>query len=240
MRIVPANKSIIGATVTGTVDADYINTWLTDGNAGYPAYKTGSSLSLTASFSSRSIDVAAVVNHALPATATIGLSGALGSIPTAAWRADGIPYNWVRVLATPATLSSIALSITGAGSQAVVGELYAGASSIFPAFLSGLRFTLQEPFTWEGEYPSLAPYDAGVSAQRRIRGSLILLAAEYAALVECYESQRRGSRPLLMVEDDMVNDAWLCQINFEAEHKEGWYFVDLEVAEIPRLLWVGA
>jgi len=236
--MVPARRSILGAPVTGSVDATYQAAWLTDGLPGYPAKTTGD-LSLTVTpASALDVDVVAVCHHAIREAAAIALGGSLAStIDTEAWPADDIPHNWFRLLTVPTSVSSIVLGVTGNTDPVIVGELWAGLSTVFPDLLQGRKYTPESPFPWEGEFSSLAPYDPGVSDQRRVSGTVILTDDEFADLEDIRVGQRRGSRPVLWIDDDDVNDAWLAQFSLEEEHSEGLHIVTLEITEIPRTRW---
>lgn len=234
MRFVSPHRSIINNSVSGTVSTGYQNSWLTNPSVGYPA-RTDGNLALTVSGVGL-VDVVAVTHHNIIPAATV-TAGSLGVISTVAWRPDNIPYNYVRVLASPTSPGSIALTVTGNGGAVVVGSLSAGESYVFPDFLNGRQYSPQEPFAWEGDFSSLAPYEYGIAAQRRVQGSIILTSAEWENLQLVFEAQRLGNRPVLWVEDDTVNDAWLCQLSLDATHNEGSYFVNLQIAEIPRFRW---
>jgi hypothetical protein len=233
MRFVSPHRSILNSAVSGTVDATYFNTWLTSSSPGHPAKTTGS-MSLTAT-AGISIDTIAVVSHRISPGATI-TAGSLGTIPTTAARSNDIPLNHGRVV-TPASPASIVFTVTGNTGPVYVGLFYAGLSYIFNDYLSGRRYTPEAPFPWEGEFSSLAPHDPGLSDQRRVSGTIIITDASFEELELTREAQRRGNRPVLWVESDTVNDPWLCQFSFEDAHTEGWHFVNLQIAEIPRLRW---
>lgn len=235
MRFIAAHRSIINNAVTGTVSTGYTNSWLTNPSVGYPA-RTDGDMSLTVSGVGL-VDVISVTHHNIIPAATITLGGSLGNISTVTWRPDGIPYNYVRVLSTPVNAGSIVLGVTGNSGAVIVGSLSAGESFVFPGFLHGRQFSPQAPFPWEGDFSSLAPYEYGIAAQRRVEGTIVLTDAQWENLQLVFESQRLGNRPLLWVEDDAVNDAWLCQIGISEVHNETWHFVTLQITEIPRLRW---
>lgn len=234
MRLVSPHRSILDAPVSGSVDATYDEAWLTTNSPGYPARTTGN-MSLTVTVSG-SMDVIMVSHHSIVQGASIS-AGAFGTIPTTAVRGDGIPYNYGRVLSTPVSPGSIAFTVTGNTGPVIVGGLYGGLSYTFNDFLSGRRFTPQAPFPWEGEFSSLAPYDSGIAAQRRVSGTIIINATSFEQLLLTHEAQRMGNRPVIWFESDSVNDPWLCQFSFEDEHREGWHFISLQITEIPRLRW---
>lgn len=235
MRVVSPHRSIINYAVSGSVDATYQAQWLTTSSVGRPARRTGN-LSLNVS-SVGSIDVVAVINHNIAQSAVIGL-GALGFITTAPWRADNIPYNWFKRF-NPTTPGLLMLTVTSNPTFTAIGMLYAGLSYEWNGFLNGRSFDPQRPFPWEGEFSSLAPYDPGLSAQRRVSGTVIMNNTHYEELLLTCEAQRLGNRPILWIEDDAINDAWLCQFGFSSVHNEGHWFVNLEITEIPRLRWLG-
>jgi hypothetical protein len=239
MRLVPSYQSIMFAPVSGSVDTTYVDDWLTNGLPGFPVKKTGGSLSLTVSPSPAvMVDTLAIVNHKVKAAASVSVSGSISTtIPTAAWEWDDIPVGWFRLLAAPVSASSLVLAVSGNSDPVIIGEFYAGLSIVFPGMLHGIRFAPGHTFPWEGEFASLAPFDSGVAPSRRMAGNLILTAAQHAQLVSAHASQRNGSRPVLFINDDDVNDAWLAQFDFESDKGEGYYFVSLEVVEIPRTRW---
>jgi hypothetical protein len=237
MRFGGAHKAIFGATISGfTPPATYSDDWLTDGNLNYPGYQSGGSLSATASFSSRQIDAAVVANHRIRQAASI--TTGIGAIATNPWPADDIPRNWGILLASPVTISSLSLAVTGNTDPVIIGELWAGLTSKFPDFQHGTRLSPQAPFLWEGEYESLAPQEAGVAAQRRRTGRITLTDAQFEELDEVFLSQRLGKRPIMYMDNDLEeDDMWMCQFSYDAEHREGWHHVELQITEIPRTEW---
>lgn len=235
MRFVSPHRSILDNSVSGSVDLHYDEDWLTSNSAGYPVKTTGN-MSLTVT-TTTNMDMIAVCHHSIVAAATI-TAGGFGTIATTSARGDGIPYNYGKVVTSPVASGSLAFSVTGNTGPIVVGMLYAGLSYQFNDFLSGRRFTPQAPFPWEGEFSSLAPYDMGLSAQRRVSGTVIIETdASYEQLVLTHEAQRMGNLPVLWLDSDIVNDPWLCQFSFEEEHREKKHFITLQIVEIPRLRW---
>lgn len=236
MRMISAHRSIINNAVAGTVSTNYQAAWLTNPSVGYPA-RTDGDMSLTVSGVGL-VDVIAVTHHNIVQAASVTLGGGLSStIPTRAMRPDGIPYNYVRVLAAPVNAGTIVLGVTGNGGAVYVGSLSAGESYVFNDFVSGRKYTPQQPFSWEGDFSSLAPYDYGLAAQRRVEGTVILNDAQWENLLLVFESQKLGNRPILWLDNDDVNDAWLCQISIDETHGEANHFVNLQIAEIPRFRW---
>jgi hypothetical protein len=163
-------------------------------------------------------------------------AGGFGAVDTTPWRGDDIPRNYGKLLDTPITVSSIALAANG--SPAIVGEMWAGLTTWFPDFQHGTQRSPEKPFLWEGRFKSLAPYDYGVSAQRRQSGRITLETAELMNELErIFESQRLGTYPIAWLDNDLSDDPWLCQFSYQDSHSEGHYHVQLELTEIPRFKW---
>lgn len=239
MRMVSPHRSLLFAAVSGTVDADYQAAWLTDGRPGFPVRRTGD-LSLTVTpAASKLVDVVAVCHHNIRQAASIALGGSLSStIPTVAHPPDGIPHNWYRRLAEPVSVATLELDVTGNTDPIVIGELVAGLSWAPEAGIrSGRQVDGGEPFAWEGEFSVTPPYDPGVAAPRRLSGELALTGDEWSEFLAIHAAQRNGTRPVLLIPDDTVNDAWLAVFRFGDSLVGGTHFVTLEAVEIPRVRW---
>jgi hypothetical protein len=244
MRYVRPDESWVGATVAGTVDATYVNTWLCLGDPSHPV--RGTNLSLTATRASAiAADVVAVCHHNIPVGATVTALG--GAIPTSAWPGGRIPRNWVRRLETPTTTAAITLAVTGG--PYVVGELYAGKSRTLacPLFL-GREVDGGALVEWEGLglHP---PFSPGVSAARRASGETLVTESELRAIEAWWEATDSGRIPSLVIPDDAVNDAWLAVFRYTATDEgpgmapgspsepEALFRLQLEIVEIPRIRW---
>lgn len=228
MRFGGAHKAIFDATVSGSPDATYLAAWLTNPNVNWPYKETGG-VSATANFSARDVDLAIVGHHKVTAATVTGF----GALTTSVLRPDNIYRNYGKLLSTPINISSAPLTTTGD----IVGVLWVGLTSVFPGLLHGRKLSPEKPFSWEGEFRSLAPFSKGVAAQRRASGRVILTDLEFAELDAVFESQDKGSYPIAWCEHDDDTDPWMCQFNYDATYNEGYHFVDLEITEIPRLRW---
>lgn len=240
MRMVSPHQSLMFAPVTGTVDATYDKDWLTDGQANYPVRKTGALSLAVAPSPAIAIDVIAVCHHNIPQAATIALTGDITStIPTAAHPADGIPHNWFRLLEAPvAGVDALILGVTGHTDPVLIGELYAGLSFAPELPLrAGQQLSPGQVARALGEFGIVAPYDPGFSPPRGISGELALSDAELASLIEIHLAQRLGSRPVLVIPDDAVNDAWLGLFDFTETRTGGHHFVQIDIVELPRVRW---
>lgn len=223
-----------GASVSGTVDDTYDPDWLTDGIPGTPVQVAGGGLSLTATpAGSPSCDLFAIVNHTISVNATVGGS-ASGTIVAGALDDDGIRLNPFLRLGSPVSVGSVSLSASNPD-PAIVGEFYGGLSVALEAY--ELHFDAGDPFPWEGEFTSIAPYDPGLSYQRRLYGEVVLDDAGYALIQHWYAATRRGTRPSLVIPDDAINDAWACLFRYQRRYEETVHFVTLEILEIPRTRW---
>jgi hypothetical protein len=237
--------------VSGTVDAGYVNTWLTDGRPSFPVRRTGT-LSLTVTPSAaKMVDVIALNHHNVRAAATVTLGGSLSStIPTVAEPPDAIFPNIYRLLTTPVSVSSLVLGISG-NTVPVITSLYAGPShTITPLRLGRVRDP-SVTFEWEGEMLTQAPYDPGISDPRRWRGDCVIDETELQEVEDWYLSTRRGTRPTLIIPDDNYNDAPLAVFRYNAvdlapgaypvgspfTEPEALFQVTFEFVEIPRLRW---
>jgi hypothetical protein len=230
--IIVLDSERLQATCAGSVDTDFDDQWLMDARHSFPAKKTGGLSIVCTPVASVMADVFAVVNHNIPAGAGATV-GALATIVTPAFGADGIARNAYKLLGAPVSVSS---AFTFSTSGEVVGELWVGPGHNVARvkFLMGVEFDPGIPFRWE---TSLAPYPDGMSEPRRKRGELILSASDYAQFESWYTATKKGTRPSLIIFDSAVNDAWLCTWQFSARHSEGWYFVTMEILELPRTEW---
>ena len=239
MRIVFPHRSIVGAVSTASgLDATYSQAWLTDGRPGYPVRKTSGDLSASIALAaSTAIDVLAITHHSVREAATITIGGDISTtIPTAALPADGIPLNFVRLLETPIDAEDLTLAVTGNTDPIIIGEFYAGLSTeILLGFRHGRGSSPGAPAPWEGEYGVLPPYDAGVSTPRSLHGDFLFDPTEYADFLNSELGQCGGSKAVLVLPDDDVNDAWLAQITI-TETTDGYnHFVTVDIVEIRRM-----
>lgn len=235
MRIVSPHQSLLYAPVSGTVDADYVNDWLTDGRPGFPVQVTGA-LSLTVTPAApQDVDVICLHHHNVREAATVTLGGDLsGAITTRAPFADNIFPNIFRLLSVPVSVSSLVLGISG-NTVPVITSLYAGLSTeISLGFEAGRTFDPGKPFPWES---TMAPNEDGMTVPRRLSGTWAPTDAEFAALLACLQAMRNGTRPALIIPDDTVNDAWLCTFQITEALVGGNHFVTIEIVEIPRIRW---
>lgn len=237
------DESFMFGSVTGTVDSDYNADWLVDGLAGRPVRRASGGLSLTATaLASRSVSLLSVVNHNI--SGAVGITGGVtATIPAATLAEDDIYLNpWVRI--TPVAATSLVMAASG--TPAIVGELYAGTCrELERQLLTEPEFDLSEPFEWEGEFSSLAPYDPGISDPRRLAGETIVTAQGMADIHAWYRSTRRGTRPSLIVPIDTVNDAWLVTFRYrwspvfmlQGSPGRELHRVSFEFLELPLVRW---
>lgn len=246
MRYVRPDESLLGAPVSGSVDADYTANWLTDGRPSFPVRVTGTlNLTVTPGGSpDPMVDVIALCHHNIQQAATITLGGSLsGGITTAPVLADGIPFNLYRILDSPVSVNTLVLGVSGNSVPVVIGYLFAGLSRTSTPLHLGRAVTQSEPFAWEGETLTQAPYDPGLADARRISGECILTDTELAAVQAWYASTRRGTRPTLIIPDENVNDAWLAVFRYASQdlgpntYPGALHQVTFEFVEVPRVRW---
>lgn len=239
MRLVSPHRSLMFAPVTGTVDATYTNTWLTNGQANFPIRRTGDVALTVSPAATQACDVFAVCHHNIPAAATIALTDDVtNTIPTAAYPADGIPHNWFQLLDEAVNIDDVILGITGHSDPVYIGEFYAGLSWQPECGLrAGRQLDPGQVLALLGEFGMSVPYDSGVAMPRAMRGELALTDAEFTELLNIRAAQRNGLRPCLFIPDDDVNDAWLCQVRFTEQMTGGTHYVSIEILEIPRVRW---
>jgi hypothetical protein len=241
LRIVFPHKSIIGAGVSGTVDATYLASWLTDGLPGYPAVTSGAMSLTVAPLTPLDVDIVAVCNHNIPADATITVGGDVtATIPTAAQMPDLVNRNWfVKLDAVAEDVDALTLSVTSGDDPIVVGEFYAGLSwTPTNGVKHGRQLESGQQFSWEGEYSSLAPYWKGVRKPRRYRIELLLEDAEVEELQLGEIAQRNGNRPCLVIMDETNNDAMLAVFSFSESTDGGNHQYAIEIVEIPSVDWM--
>lgn len=203
------DESYIGSTVTGTVEATYDADWLTDGRPGFPV-RHATALNVTATPpTTREVGLIAVCNHNI--AGTVDVEG--NTIPAATLGGDGIYYNSFLALVTPSSPTNLTLQVTQ--TPAIVGELYAGKRrELERQLLTEPTFDYGDPVDWDGEYPSIAPYDDGLSLPRRLIGEAYASDLSLPDLIAWHESTRKGTRPTLIVPRSGVNDAWLVTFSF--------------------------
>ena len=237
------DESVIGATVTGTVDDDFQPEWLTDGLPGFPVKTTGN-LSLALALASPvSVGIVAAVNHTVSPGNTVDLTGDLTATITAhAARRHNIPRNPFTLIAPAVNVDSLTVAVTGNTGAVIIGEFWAGTLRTleWPLFIEP-DYNPGEPFQWEA---SLAPYDDGQEV-RRLAGDTILTDTGLADLAGWWESTRKGTLPSLIVPDSLVNDAWLVTFRFsqrsvwmhDTDPLQSLHKVRLEFVELPRTRW---
>lgn len=235
------DESFMGGSVSGSVDTTYEAGWLVNGAPNRPV-SGGSGLTLTVTATSQMISYVAVVNHNL--TGTVAISGGVtATIPAATLDANGIPLN-SGVAITPVTAGGLVMTV--AESPSIVGELVAGRlRTLERQLLVDPEFGEAEPFEWLGEAQSIPPYDPGVTGSRTIAGDVLVTQAGLEEILAMVRSTRRGTRPLLILPIDRVNDPWLVTVRCTwAPHiagksgvHRGIARVHLEFTEIPRVRW---
>lgn len=242
----PPDESLIGATVTGTVDDDFFAEWLTDGRPGFPVKTTGD-LSLSVALASPvAVGIVSPINHTITPGNTLDLGGDItGSIAALAARRHGIARNPFALIAqtSPATpVSNLTVGVSGNTGAVVLGELWAGAvyELEWPLF-SEPDFDPGQPFEWES---SLPPND-DMQEIRRLAGDTLLSDVGLAQVEGWWESTRKGTLPSLIVPDSLVNDAWLVTMRYvphsiwlhDTDPLQSLHNVHLEFVELPRTRW---
>jgi len=229
-----AHQLLRGGSVSGTVDATYVENWLVDGAPGTPIQRTGNLSAVVTPPSTQTIDLFALVNHMVDVSASISGS-ATATIPAAALDGEGIRFNpFVRI--NPVSVgAALTLTVTGNASPVIIGELWGGLAVEFEPY--ELDLDPGEPFAWESEFSSIPPYDSGLSHPRRLSGEVIMTASQLAQVKAVYAASRRGSRPVLIVPDEDVNDAWCAVFRYTARYEDTLYRVTLQASEIHRTRW---
>ena len=230
-----ANNLLRGSGISGTIDATYQLSWLTDGNPGTPIQRTGNlSLSVTPP-AEVTVDTFALVHHTVSVTASIS-GAASASITAGALEEDGTRLNPFAVI-TPATFTgALTLTVNSNPTAVVIGELYAGLSNTLD-YDFDLNFDPGRPFAWEGEFSSIPPYDRGLSEPRRWSGDLVLTDTGYAKVRAWYTATRRGTLPSLIIPNDEINDAAIVLFSYRRQYLDMIHRVTLELIEIPRTRW---
>jgi hypothetical protein len=235
------DESFMFGSVSGSVDATYEAAWLVNGSPNRPV-AGASGLALTVTATSQLINYVAVINHNL--TGTVAISGGVtATIPAATLDANGLRLN--SGVAIPAVTAS-GLVVTVAESPSIIGEFIAGRlRTLERQLLVDPEFGEAEPYEWMGDASSIPPYDPGVEARSPIIGDTIVTQAGLDEIVAMVRSTRRGTRPLLILPIDRVNDPWLVTVRCvwaphiagKSSVHRGIYKVHLEFTEIPRVRW---
>lgn len=234
----PHKMASLGAAVSGTVDTSYDNDWLCDGDVRYPV-RVASAFSLTASWTSQSVNGAVVANHNLGASVVCTLSG-IGTVTT-----GPVPENLIRLnpwaTFSPVTVAGTTLTIPG--SNLVVGELFVGTwdtvHGIPPdADMMMIPYLIPD----RGEYGGLAIDKSAES--RSIAGNIWLTDAEKLGMDAWWRATRNSSLPSILIPFQDLNDAWVVQ--FESYRPRpyvhpvvngGVWNVSVAWREIPRYRW---
>jgi hypothetical protein len=236
------------ATVTATVDADYLAAWLCDIRPGRPIRATSGSFSASIANPSGSVDVIVVGNHNLDAGLGIAIDGDIdASMTVPALPPDGIPLNPFTLAGSPGTAATLTLAVSGNSRDVVIGEFAAGElRSIGLPQLSTHRLEhAHKNIEPNVDVSSVLPYDKGV-AMRRLIGRYILTNTEKEAVEDWYRAERGGSRPSVIIPELDVNDAWFTRfaepptftpIVGSDDRSELLWAADLTFQELPRSRW---
>jgi hypothetical protein len=198
------------ATVTASVDADYLAAWLCDTRPGRPIRSTSGAFSASIANPSGPVDVMVVGHHNVDPGSLIAIDGDIdASLTVPALPADGIPLNPFTLAGSPNIAATLTLAVSGNSVDVVIGEFAAGQlRSIGLPQLSSHRLEHAhkniEPAV---DVASVLPYDKGV-AMRRLSGTYVLTNTEKDAVEEWYRAERGGSRPSVIIPELDVNDAW--------------------------------
>jgi len=235
------DESFMFGSVSGSVDATYEASWLVDGSPNRPVVGA-SGLTLTVTATSQLVNYVAVANTNLSGSIAIS-GGVTATIPAPLLDANGLRVN-SGVAITPVTASGLVLTV--AQSPSIIGELIAGRlRTLERQLLVDPEFGEAEPYEWLGEASSIPPYDPGVDARAPIVGDLLVTQTGLEEILAMVRSTRRGTRPLLILPIDRVNDPWLVTVRCTwAPHiagksgvHRGIYKVHLELTELPRVRW---
>lgn len=229
-----AHQLLRGGSVAATIDATYTENWLVDGSPGTPIQRTGNLSAVVTPPSTQTLDLFALVNHTVDVAASIS-GAATATIPAAALDGEAIRYNSFTRINAVSVGSALTLAVTGNASPVIIGEFWGGLAVELEPY--ELDLDPGEPFQWESEFSSIPPYDSGLSHPRRLSGEVVMNASQLAQIKAVYAASRRGSRPVLIVPDEDVNDAWCAILRYRARYEDMIYRVTLEAAEISRTRW---
>lgn len=238
------DRSIVGAGVTGTVDADFDPEALTNGFPHLPVKRTGT-LSLAVATGSPAVEVGVVaaMNHTVDAARPIVLTGDLSlSLTPDVWRRDGFSKSPFHILTSPQPVTGFTVTVTGNSVPVVIAELWAGECvQLENELFIQPDIDTAEPFPWESQMP---PYDDGTEA-RRLAADTVVSDVGLAQIEGWYESTHRGTLPSLFIPDSYVNDAWLVRFKRKVtpviidagDPSRSVHFVRFEFLECERTRW---
>lgn len=235
----------LNGTVTltaGTVDSTYEASWLCDGIPGTPVLCTSGSATFRVTNTSAQVGIIAVCNHRLDAGQTITVSNGLSATITTPTPTppNGIPLNPFTTV-TPTSVSALDFAISGTSTNVLIGEIIAGKLRTLtrPTMKSDERGMGNFTRKIESEFASIPPYDEGLDARAPWKGTFLLTTSDLADVIAAYQAQRNGRRPMLVVPDASVNDAWVCFMQAPQYRPLGpaFWSVTLTFVEVPRSRW---
>lgn len=235
----PPHKQVtLFGTASATVDTDYDDDWLVDGQPHRPARGTSGSLSATFSFTAGTVNLVGIFIHNLTVAVTVG-GGVSGTISASATQQNDIPLN-IFTTVTPASVSGFTLTASNPVDW-IVGEVVAGEaiSLTLPKLSSDDRGLANYTRDTKVDVASIPPYDDGRDGNAPWKGVFILTTTELDAIIDCYRAQRNGTRPTVIVPTTSVNDArigYFMPPQFSPLGPALWR-VSLTFEELPRLRW---
>lgn len=239
----PLADGTLGSVSSSSIDSDYSANALVGGWPGTPTRWTVDNPSGTITLpAAGSISVVVVSHHKLAAGTTITCSSGISvvvTVPTVP--PDGIPLNAFNTLTLATGVTSFQFALSGNTSDAIIGELLAGAtrSLPWPVHSSDQRGLANFARDIAIEQAAVAPYDRGLSGRAPWKGKFILTEAQLADVIAWFLAQRNGTRPSVIIPDPSVNDAWVGFLQEPQWTSAGGRYlsVDLTFTELPRSRW---
>lgn len=242
----------------GAVDSDYQAAWLVDGRVGRPVRATGGSLTFTitnGSFTPGSLPtpvtghdnktLIVLANTNLITPATITVSGDVsGSITVPATQPNDVGYS-PYLLATYASLSTVTVAVASNIADVIIGEaLYGTAIELWPPPAPRDQSIQWNDFKLDaavGEFGSVQPYYRGIES-RTLSFTQYYNRTMLDELIKAQRSQRAGEKPLVIVPNSSINDAWVVYmdpVKYSVYAGGGgqMFKVDLSFTEYPRSTW---
>lgn len=208
----PDENIVRGGTVSGGAASTYDDDWLVDGR-GRPAKASSGTIAWTITPSvTGEVGLVVVHSHNIEPTIPIAISGSVSaSMSGPAARSNGIPVN-PHGSPTPASTSSLVVTVTGNSAAVTIGEVLAGKKRTLAGgwLIDTFKWWYLEVGIIQPQNPvgSIPPFDRRLVA-RALSGDFYFSEAEKPDVEAWFEGSRNNSRPGVIIPFDSVQDAWV-------------------------------
>ncbi len=231
------------ADTVGATDSDYTNEWLVDARPSWPAKATTGTVTWTITNTAGPVNGIVICNHNLDVASVAVSGGVTATVTVPTNRPNSIKRSAFKAVTLVASVTSVAVAISGNSAAVTIGGVYIGKTRAFPYTGFAVRglSKSEEDFRSDagGAGSFMMPYD-NRTRMRIVRGTTVCTTSELDDLIAWQESQRGGSLPSILVMDDTANDALVgyMSLTYEsvANASDLWEAV-ITFREHPRTRW---